>query len=351
MALTGNAPLSKQLIIMKKENQSPSCFLIAAILCGINCLQAQTAALPGMKMPDIPYKPSIKNGWVGQYVYELHFFDSLYHKNGNYEKRLWMRADNTYSGYIEFPTEVKGAIRSNQPDKYNASRYESWIGSGTHNSWSLINDTIRRTEPIGVMGSISVTGKMESTSICSSNGSWLKGWMNNADMQIDHSTKKYSLAVPVVTFDIDENIYGQETYFNPAKKVPFSRNNKGTKSNFSVVPLKPEGWDFIEDKFDDNQKEIVIRKRIPVSMGMEVDLGTTTKLLTKNGYVDFYLVLKRVALDEKTSGNKPVATNSNPAAEPPQQKAAAKNTDVPASTNKTGLNGLKKKISNIIRNN
>ncbi len=337
---------------MKKENHPYFCFLMAAVLGSITCLQAQTVALPEMKMPDIPYKPSIKKGWVGQYIYELHFFDSLYHKNGNYEKRLWMRADNTFSGYIEFPTEVKGAIRSNQPDKYNATRYESWIGSGTHNSWSLINDTIRRTEPIGSMGSISVTGKMESNTIYSSNGSWLKGWMNNADMQIDHSTKKYSLAVPVVTFDIDENIYGQETYFNPAKKVPFSRNSRGTKGNFSIVPLSPEGWDFIEDKFDDNQKEIIIRKRIPVTMGMEVAQGNTTKLLTKKGFVDFYLVLKKLFLDEKAAISKPEAINTKPAtAEAPQQKTTDKNPGTPASTNKPGLNGLKKKVSNIIRNN
>lgn len=85
---------------------------------------------------------------MGQYVYELHFWDSLYHKNGKYEKRLWVRTDQTKSGYLEFSTEVKGAIRVNQPDKYNPQRYQSWIRSGTSYGWSKINDTVKRTDPI-----------------------------------------------------------------------------------------------------------------------------------------------------------------------------------------------------------
>ena len=54
--------------------------------------------------------------------------------------------------------------------------------------------------------------------------------MNNADLQIDHTEKKYSLAVPVVTFSIEGSEWGEEIYFNPAKKVPFSRTDKGTKN-------------------------------------------------------------------------------------------------------------------------
>lgn len=190
---------------------------------------AQAQTLPEIKFPEIEYKPSFKKGWVGQYVYELHFFDSLYYKNGKYEKRLWLRADNTHTGYIEFPTEAKGAIRSNQPDKNNPARYESWIGSGTRYSWSVVNDTLKRTDPIGVMGSISVIGKTERTQVYYSKGEWIKGWMNNADMQIDHTEKKYSLAIPVVTFDTMEMNGGRKFILILPQKYPSAEMKKAQK--------------------------------------------------------------------------------------------------------------------------
>jgi len=314
---------------------------------------AQTAALPEMKLPETVHKPTITKGWMGQYVYELHFNDSIYYKNGNYEKGIRVRADNTYTGYIEFPTEVKGAIRSNQPDKNNTTRYESWIGSGTHNSWSLINDTIKRTAPLGVMGSTSVTGKVQTISVFSSDGNWVKGWMNNADLQIDHTEKKYSLAIPVVTFDMEENTWGEEVYFKPSKKVPVSRKNKQSCNYISIVPLSESDWNFVEDIFRDNQNEIIIRKRIPLSLGLEVEKGNATSLLTKKGYMDFYLDLRKAPFNVPETGNNAAATNPTAAAAEQEQQKPNEVNSVPEKPvkKKAGIGALKNKVNGIIRNN
>lgn len=315
---------------------------------------SQTQQLPEIKFPAIPdYTPKTKKGWVGQYIYEFHFLDSLYYRKGNYEKGLWLRADNTYTGYIEFPTEVRGAIRTNQPDKNNTARYEGWIRSGTSYSWSVVNDTIKRTAPLGGMGSINITGKVQTTQVFSSNGAWIKGWMDNADMQMDHTEKKYSLAVPVISFNVDGNEWGGEIYFNPAKRVPVSRNENGTKNYISIVPVKAQGWDFTEGEFADNQKEIVIRKRIPVEMGMEIDLGSSTKLLVKKGYIDFYLVLRKDSFDGTASASQAASISEMPAVaekEPVQQKSTDMGTQQQGKIKKAGLGGLKRKLGGIIKN-
>ena len=311
-------------------------------------VHAQTNNLPEIKLPELDYKPVLKTGWVGQYVYELHFWDSVYYKSGKYEKRLWVRTDQTKSGYIEFPREVRGAIRSNHPDKNNTTRYESWIRSGTSYAWSKINDTIKTTEPIGVMGEITVTGKAEITRAYNSKGEWVKGRLNGADMQIDHSTKKYSLAPPEVSFEMEGTEWGQETYFNPAKKVPLSRS---IKYNGSPVSLK-EMPEFFEGDFEEGQKEIIIRKRMPVSINMEVSVGVSSKLLTKKGYIDFYLVLKRVPLEGDDKSNKSVSTNTTPVTEQEPEKMDEQNNAPEKNTKKKrGLGGLRNKVNGIIGKN
>ena len=112
-------------------------------------LYAQTENLPEIKMPDIPYKPSIKKGWVGQYVYQINFDDTSTAKNDPYKTYYSVKANGTYSGFIEFPTEVRGAIRVNQPDKNNTIRWESWIRSGTSYSYSNVDVKVKSLERLG----------------------------------------------------------------------------------------------------------------------------------------------------------------------------------------------------------
>jgi hypothetical protein len=105
--------------------------------------------------------------------------------------------------------------------------------------------------------------------------------------------------------------WGQEIYFNPAKKVPISRSVQYTVSG-TTISLK-ELPEFFEGDFEEGQKEIVIRKRIPVTMDMQVDFGNSTKLLTKKGFLDFYLVLRKLPIAESNTKNKSASTPDKPA--------------------------------------
>lgn len=252
--------------------------------------------LPEIKFPEITdYTPKTKKGWVGQYVYELHFNDSTSYGTGKKLIKYRIKGDNIHTGFIEFPMEVRGSIRTNQPDKNNTTRWESWIQSGTSKSWSKVNDTITAIAPVGNMVNDAITGRLETNTAFNSGDTWVKGWMNNADLQIDHTEKKYTLAVPLLSFYIEVNEWGAEFTYSPAGNKPFSK--KQTKElglNCMIYP-QPVEWSMITDTFDTGQKEIVVRKRIPVKLAQFTTQGTKDiPLPVKKGYMDFYMVLKRI---------------------------------------------------------
>lgn len=276
---------------MKKNILLFTVFLLTATV-----LSAQSQkTLPEIKMPDIPYKPSITKGWVGQFVYELKFDDSTSigkGKNRNYCRVIINRIN---SGYVEFPTEVRGAIRSNQPDKYNKERYESWIRSGSSNCWNKHDETDTIIEPSAGMVSDAITGRIEKYSRYTSSSDWVKGWLSNTDLQIDHTTGKYSFAIPVAEYDLE----GDETLvnitYNPAKNENNPRKEKKRHGLTNISYLQFGDWNMLEGAFAEGQKEIIFRERIPVTLQLSMLQGTNTvKSPAKKGFIDFYLVLKRV---------------------------------------------------------
>ncbi len=258
---------------------------------------AQTQALPEMKLPAIDYKPTIKKGWAGQYVYQINFDDTSTAKNDPYKTYYSVKANCTYSGYIEFPTEVRGAIRVNQPDKYNATRWESWIRSGTSSSFSNVDVLVKSLEPHAATPVSGITGTIEKTMTLSSGSEWIKGWMFNCDMQIDHTEGKYSFAVPYVNYDLKG---GKEQYiittFRPAKKDTVIKE-MNTRHDFRDYKYVNTGgdWEFVTGNFKQGQTEIVIRERIPFVLQQAVTRnGKDIKLSAAKGFMDFYLVLKKV---------------------------------------------------------
>jgi hypothetical protein len=257
---------------------------------------AQKDTLPEMKMPEIEYKPAIKIGWVGQYVYELHFNGKSSLKTPKAEVPLYrVKTDRTHTGYVEFPTEIKGAIRSNQPDKNNKERYESWIRKGTSKSWSKVMDSLKSVEYLGVMGDFVNIGTIEKNTVHNSNGNWVQGAMYNCDMQIDYTEGKYSFAMPYVSLEMDEEEWGVETYFKPAKNVPFQKKIKTRLESRNLSSLQLGEWGLITGSFQKDQKEIVIRKRIPFLLQpVTIQKGKEVKLPAVKGYIDFYLVLKKI---------------------------------------------------------
>lgn len=255
----------------------------------------QPGQLPEIKLPDIPYKPTAAKGWVGQFVYQLKFDDSTSVGKGKNRKYCHVIINRVNSGYVELTNEVRGAIRSNQPDKNNPERYESWINSGTKSTWSRHDETDTIIEPSANMVSDAITGRVEKYSRYTSGDTWVKGWLENTDLQIDHITGKYSFAVPLPAYQLE----GDETLvvitYNPAnKEVKPVREKK--RHGLINIPFFTYGkWDMLEGAFTKDQKEIVFRERIPVTLTLTQLQGTKTVTAPpKKGFIDFYLVLKKL---------------------------------------------------------
>lgn len=265
-------------------------FYVAVLVLPMRFLAAQDKPLPDIKMPEIPYKPAIKKGWVGQFVYTLQFNDSTGTGKGKNKVYYHVIVDRTNSGYVEFPTEVRGAIRSNQPDKNNVQRYESWIGSGTKNAWSKHDEIDTVIVPTAMMGRDGITGRLEKFSRYNSDTNWIKGFISNTDLQIDHVTGKYSFAVPKVDYKLEGTETMIETVYSTAKKNTTTRK-ENKQLGLGHTYLVFGDWNIVEGSFKEGQQEIIIRQRIPVTLEQSYN---DKKLPVKKGFMEFYLVLKKV---------------------------------------------------------
>lgn len=272
---------------------------ITAVLSLIfSCLwvQAQTDTLPPVNMPAVPYTPKIKKGWVGQFVYEIHFDGESSGMFGKFKQYYKVKADCIHTGFIELPTEIRGAIRVNQPDKNNATRWESWIRSGTSFTFSNVDLTVKSDERTAAMVTDAITGYIEKTKTYSTTAGWAKGWLANTDLQIDHTEGKYTFAVP----DLDYEQPGKEqfitTTLSKVKKdtVVKDLNSRLNYKDLTYVQLKAD-WNIVEGNFKPGQTEIIIRRRLPLLLQQTViSKGKEIKLSAAKGFIDFYMVLKRV---------------------------------------------------------
>ena len=256
---------------------------------------AQTDTLPGMSFPTIPYSPKIKKGWVGQFVYEVHFDGESSGKMGTFKQFYKVKADCVHSGFIEFPTEVRGAIRVNQPDKNNGTRWESWIRSGTSFTYSNVDVTISSAEQTSGMTSDAITGTIEKKTTWTSAGGWAKGWLSNTDLQIDHTTGTYTFAVPFLEYEQPGTQQFITTTFKPAKKDTVNKELNSRHGMNDLFYVQYGEWDMISGSFQEGQKEIIIRRRISMLLQQTIKRGAKDiNLSAAKGYMDFYMVLKRI---------------------------------------------------------
>jgi len=277
---------------MKKSNRLlTALFCITAMLVPVWTLFAQEKPLPDMIMPEIPYKPSIKKGWVGQFVYQLNFNDSTGTGRGKTRVYYHIMVNRTNSGYVEFPSEVRGAIRSNQPDKNNVQRYESWISSGAKSSWNKHDETDTVIVPSGAQVTFAIIGRLEKYYRYTSGDHWIKGWITNTDLQIDHTTNTYSFAVPLPEYELEGDETIVDVVYTPAKKDVRNRKDNKRHGLKNISYLGMGEWNILEGSFKEGQQEIIIRKRIPVSLEPS---DNDKKLPAKKGFMDFYLVLKKI---------------------------------------------------------
>jgi hypothetical protein len=254
-------------------------------------VSAQEKSLPPLDMPSLEYKPDVKKGWVGQFVYKLQFNDSTGGGKGKDRAYYHIIIDRANSGFVELTSEVRGAIRSNQPDKNNGQRYESWINSGTKKSWSKHDELDTVIVPVGVQVSMAITGRLDKYSRYTSDGKWLQGWITNTDLQIDYTTGKYSFAIPIANYNIEGDETMVEYTFKPEKKDVRNRKENRTFNSNGASYLSFGEWNIVEGSFKEGQKEIIIRERIPVTLEPS---HNDKKLPAKKGFVDFYLVLRKI---------------------------------------------------------
>jgi hypothetical protein len=267
--------------------------LVSVFILQASVSLAQKDTLPEVKLPKIDYKPNINKGWVGQFVYQLNFEGSTGFGTGNTRVFYYVKINRTNTGYVELPTEVKGAIRKNQPDKNNAQRYESWIRKGSSKCWNMHDELDSAITPTASMPDWNITGRYEKYNRYTTNSNWVEGWISNVDLQIDHVTGRYSFAVPYVEYNLEGDEWGTSITYKPEKKEPFQRKTHCSKNgNYLVFG---EWRTMLDSTFKEGQTEIVIRQRIPVMLEQTTtQKGKPIKLPVKKGFMDFYLVLKRV---------------------------------------------------------
>ena len=249
-------------------------------------------------LPLLPYQPSVKRGWVGQYVYELNF-----RGKGNKPAPFMYNVsyNRLHTGFVELSNEVRGAIRVNQPDKNNTIRWESWIAAGRKPSWNYVKDTITEVTVI-TSDDCCRTPHNHYLTVTSGNKETLtKGETHYVDLQIDRQSETWILSVPKTVFKA--NLY--EKWNVLGKKL----NNyvRETEENMNGEDLKLKelydlkglaDWDTVQGTIKPGQREIMIRRSIPLEYkhylwhtndGREVFITPVVK-----GELQFRLLLKRV---------------------------------------------------------
>ncbi len=280
---------------MKRKYSFQLTSLAILLLMSTTGIQAQTETLPDMTFPSLPYTPKLKKGWVGQYVYEIKMDGKSAGLTGVNETWYSVKANNQHSGFIEFPMEVRGAIRVNQPDKNNGTRWESWIRSGSSKSWSNVDVLIQTLQPMAGLAKDGITGKLEKTFRYGTGGTWADGWLDNTDLQIDHTEGKYSFAVPYVSYKAPGTEKQVNTVYKPLKVDSLTKEMSLTHDFRDLIFVQFPEWNIVTGDFKEGQQEIIIRKRIPLLLQQTASrAGKDTKLSAAKGYMDFYMVLKRI---------------------------------------------------------
>jgi len=249
-------------------------------------------------LPSLPYQPSVKRGWVGQYVYELNF-----RGKGNKPAPFMYNVsfNRLHTGFVELSNEIRGAIRVNQPDKNNTIRWESWIAAGKKPSWNYVNDTITEVTVI-TSDPCCRTPHNHYLTVSSGNKETLtKGETKSVDLQIDRQTETWILSVPKTVFKADLyekwNVLGKKLN-NYVREKEENMNGEDLKLQQLYDLNGLAEWDTIQGTIKPGQREIIIRRSIPLEYkhylwhatdGRKVFITPAVK-----GELQFRLLLQRV---------------------------------------------------------
>lgn len=249
-------------------------------------------------LPLIPYQPSVKRGWVGQYVYEINF-----RGKGNKPAPFMYNVsfNRLHTGFVELSNEIRGAIRVNQPDKNNTIRWESWIAAGKKPSWNYVNDTITEVTVI-TSDNCCRTPHNHYLTVTSGNKETLtKGETTSVDLQIDRQTGTWILSVPKTVFKADLyekwNVLGKKLN-NYVREKEENMNGEDLKLQQLYHLNGLAEWDTIQGTIKPGQREIVIRRSIPLEYKhylWDTDDGSKVFITpVVKGELQFRLILQRV---------------------------------------------------------
>jgi hypothetical protein len=235
---------------------------------------------------------------VGQYVYRVQFRGQ---GNRPAPYRYEFAFNHVHTGFAELTREMRGAIRVNQPDKYNTTRWESWIGEGRKKCWSYLADTVRE---VTVITSDPCCRTPHSFTFYANAGrptQLLESPASSIDLQIDWQTGSWTLAVP--DFQVKTQVYEKwDVYDKKLQKNNHIRVKEETREVEARLGLMNTALalpDTLQGRIRPGQTEIVIKRKIPLTYksylwhdlakGQEVYITPLAQ-----GFLDVELTLRRV---------------------------------------------------------
>jgi hypothetical protein len=219
----------------------------------------QKDTLPSL--PPLPPPPAIKRGWVGTFKYTVQMKGS-----GNQPKPYYyfVNFNQIHTGYIEFTHQAKVAIRVNQPDKYNAQRWESWTPIGRKKSFNYINDSLYEITVITADQCCLTPHDHYRISKAGSATEWKEGVSHGCDIQMDYTTGTYILSMPQIICEAQFNeIYKVNKDAKPKNNYLRNVNDSG-KVNYKTSSLF-NSMDTLMGTIQRGQKEIIIRRTAPIT--------------------------------------------------------------------------------------
>jgi hypothetical protein len=243
--------------------------------------------------PVLPEPPTVKRGWVGQFLYTVKL-----NGRGTQPKpySYYVKYDRIHTGYVELTSEIKGAIRANAPDKYNAQRWESWIPQGSKKSWNYINDSLHQVTVITSDDCCLTPHDNFRITKAGSRTALKEGITHNYEIQIDYSTGSYILSMPLVRCDAEQI---EIWYVNKDAKP--KNNYLRNVNDTSTGEFKINGYfnphDTIMGSITRGQKEIVISRTAPISYSQYLYHGAKGAVYitpVSKGTVEYTLTLKRI---------------------------------------------------------
>jgi hypothetical protein len=245
-------------------------------------------------LPPLPPVPEIKKGWIGTYTYTVRLRGS-----GNQPKpySFYAHFHRVHTGFVELTREYRSAIRVNQPDKYNADRWESWIRTGSKKSWNYVNDTLKAVTVITSDACCRTPHDHINIIRAGDARNWQIGETHNYDLQIDHLTGTYILSVPVSTVKAEEH-----DVWKVNKDAKIKNNILRDVDEKKTKDFGTSGYvnaaDTVMGTFKKGQKEIRINRVFPYSYSDFLWHEANSKPLyitpEAKGTIEFTLVLRKV---------------------------------------------------------